>query len=188
MEAERGHRGILDFVSPGLLNAFIKVLHKCHISTLCTVLLETELRKNSWLQVITAWSLVCDPPYPQDRLKRSCLRFQVCLLPCILSRSIPLLKTPTILSQLFPISFVARTEHSFSKLFLFPLALLEPHRSVFTEKGTWSIVLNCHLILNKAIFKKTHLFYPPEPRLTLLTSLWMKEKNTSWEWPRDTQL
>lgn len=54
MEAERGHRGILDFISPGLLNAFIKVLHKGHISTLFTVLLETELRKNSWLQVITA--------------------------------------------------------------------------------------------------------------------------------------
>lgn len=136
--------------------------------------------RQNWGRILGSRSLLLEVclwlPFPLGPIEMLLPEFQVRLLPCILSRSIPLLKTPTILSQLFPISFVARTEHSFSKLFLFPLALLEPHRSVFTEKGTWSIILSCHLILNKAILKKTHLFYPPKTRLTLLTSLWMKEK------------
>lgn len=46
-EAVRGRRGILDLISLALLNAFIKVLRKGHISAQCIVLLETELSKNS---------------------------------------------------------------------------------------------------------------------------------------------
>lgn len=186
-EAVRGRRGILDFISLGLLNAFIKVLCKGHISTLCLVLLETELSKNSWLKVTTAWSLSVTP-LPPGTYWNAPARVSSLSVTCILYRSIPLLKTPTILSQLFPISFVARTEHSFSKLFLFPPALLEPHRSVSTEKGTWSIILSCHLILNKAILKKTRIFYPPEPLTDSPDFLVNERKGTSGEWPRDTQL
>lgn len=80
-EAVRGCRGILDFISLGLLNAFIKVLCKGHISTLCLVLLETELSKNSWLKVTTAWSLSVTPLPPRNLLKRSCPSFKsVCYL------------------------------------------------------------------------------------------------------------
>lgn len=60
----RGHRGEPDFISLGLLNAFIKVLCKCHIQTLRFVHLETELSKNSWLKDIIAQnpSVVPLPP------------------------------------------------------------------------------------------------------------------------------